>query len=424
MLKRIDPSQAEMGMLIHKLEGPWLKHPFWKTKFVIDDPEILSDLRDSDIQAVVIDVSRGRDVESHAPMRSFSPPSPPSGLRSRFAPKPVRGAPEPSAFNFRSTKPQTTAREFGHAAKVADRGRKIVTQVFIEARLGKSIKANAVEPVIEDIFASIQRNPHAFNGLMRCKQEAECVYRHALACSALMISLARQLKMTPTEIREAGKAGLLFDVGISQLPIDIADYQDDYRKIPHEILREHTTLGFNFLTASGLSGQTPLVALHHHERNDGSGYPAGLIGGDIPLLSRMAAVCDAYDELAAKGTDAHPVDPGEVVQRMAQMSGKFDPVVFDAFVQCIGIYPIGTFVELRSGLLAMVVDQDVADHSKPKVRTFFSQPLGERVQSEEIDLSKCNGQDEIMGLADMSRFEPEDVRELRHRMMNAVMRAA
>lgn len=421
MLKRIDPSQAELGMFIHKLEGPWLKHPFWKTKFVIDDPDTLSDLRDSDIEALVIDVSRGRDVASFTPAWPASPPPAP---RSRFAAKPARPAPEPSAFNFRSTKPQTTAREFGHAAKIEERGRKIVTQVFIEARLGKSIKANAVEPIIEDIFASIQRNPHAFNGLMRCKQEAECVYRHALACSALMISLARQLKLSPSEIREAGQAGLLFDVGISLLPIDIAEYQDDFRAIPFDILREHTTLGRNFLNASGMSEATGLVALHHHERNDGTGYPAGLIGGDIPLLSRMAAVCDAYDEFATKGSDAHPVDPGEVVQRMAQMAGKFDPVVFDAFVQCIGVYPIGTFVELRSGLLAMVVDQDVADHSKPKVRTFFSLHLGERVRSEEIDLAKTEGRDEIAGLADMSRFEPEDVRELRHRMLNAVMRAA
>ncbi|MEN9931696.1 MAG: hypothetical protein RIS17_269, partial [Pseudomonadota bacterium] len=299
MLKRIDPSQAELGMFIHKLEGPWLKHPFWKTKFVINDPETLADLRNSDIEAVVIDISRGRDISVDArPVAAPAGPSP--AIRPRIQLPPVRLAPEPPAFNFRSTRPQTTAKEFGHAAKVADRGRKIVTQVFLEARLGKSIKANAVEPVIEDIFASIQRNPHAFNGLMRCKRETECVYRHALACSALMISLARQLKLAPAEIREAGQAGLLFDVGINQLPIDLTQYQDDFRAIPHEILRQHTTLGYNFLNASGMSERTALVALHHHERNDGSGYPSGLIGGDIPLLSRMAAVCDAYDELATR----------------------------------------------------------------------------------------------------------------------------
>ena len=157
----------------------------------------------------------------------------------------------------------------------------MVSRVFLSARLGKAVNCNEVEPVISDIFASVQRNPHAFNGLMRCKQEAECVYRHALACSALMISLARQLNLDQSEIREAGQAGLLFDVGLSQLPIDFAQYQDDFRRIPFEVLREHTSLGYNFLHASGLSERTAQVALHHHERNDGSGYPSGLIGGDI-----------------------------------------------------------------------------------------------------------------------------------------------
>lgn len=410
-------------MFIHKLEGPWLKHPFWRTKFVIDDPETLADLRDSEIEAVVIDVSRGCDVKPRIWTSSTPTAPPPPARPPRFQPRAVRSVPEPAAFNFRSTQPLSSAKEFGHASKVAERGRKIVSQVFLEARLGKSIKATAVEPVIEDIFASIQRNPHAFNGLMRCKAEAEWVYRHALACSALMISLARQLNLDQSEIREAGQAGLLFDVGLSQLPIDFAQYQDDFRRIPFEVLREHTSLGYNFLHASGLSERTAQVALHHHERNDGSGYPSGLFGGDISLLSRMAAVCDAYDELASRGSDAHPVDPGQVVQSMAAMTGKFDPVVFDAFVRCIGVYPIGSFVELRSERLAMVVDLH-DDPSRPKVRTFYSLISGERVRSEEIDLAMCGDREEIVGLADMSRFEPEEVSELRQRMINAVMRTA
>lgn len=425
MLKRIQPVQAELGMFVHKLEGPWLKHPFWKAKFVIEDPETLADLREAEIDAVVIDLSKGRDVN---PLLSEPQPAPQPVPAAPVAPRRCFAAPAsppaaPGAFNFASTTPQSIAREFGHAGKIAERGRRVISKVFLEARLGKTIRAEAVEPVIEDIFASIQRNPHAFNGLMRCKQETEFLYRHALACTALMISLARELKLSQLEIREAGLAGLMFDAGVNHLPVDLAAYEDDYRAIPAEILMPHTRLGHDFLIASGMSEAVALCALHHHERNDGSGYPGGLIGGDIPLLSRMAAVCDAYDELATRGSDPHPVDPGAVVQAMAQMDGKFDPVVFAAFVQCIGTYPIGTIVELRSGRLAMVVDQDPADYAKPRVRTFFSLATGERVRAEEIDLANCYGADEIVGLANLSRFEAEDVLELRQRMMLASVRA-
>lgn len=417
MLKKISPSQVEMGMFVLKLEGSWLKHPFWKTKFVLDDAETLEDLRDADIDAVVIDISKGRDVlvrrndvPPHVPAAAPSLPS-----RRRFVPPS-----SPAQFDYHSTAPQSTAREFGHATRVAERGRKVVSKVFLEMRLGKTIKAETVEPVIEDIFASVQRNPHAFNGLMRCKQDNEFLYRHSLACAALMVSLGRALKLSPGEIREAGLAGLMFDIGVNLLPVDLAELGNDHRRLPREVLDLHTALGANFLEASGMPAAIAQVARQHHERNDGSGYPARLIGGDIPLLSRMAAVCDAYDELASFMPGSVPVDPGAVLQAMSEQHGRFDPVVFAAFVQCIGTYPIGTFVELKSQRLAMVIDQDPADYGKPKVRTFFSLATSEAIRSEDIALANCYGEDGILGLADLTRFEAEEVMDLRARMMAAL----
>ena len=417
MLKRIAPDQVEMGMYIHKLEGSWFKHPFWRSKFVLDDSETLTDLRDADIPAVVIDVSKGRDV---VPPRPAPPPvpAPPRPGQARALVPPLK----PAAFDPRSTAPQSLAREFGHASKIAERGRKIVSKVFLEARLGKTIRAETVEPVIEEIFASIQRNPHAFNGLMRCKRDNEYVFRHALACSALMISLGRQLKLAPRELREAGLAGLLFDVGVNHLPVDLSASGGEFRHLPLDVLAPHTRLGHDFLNASGVDSAVALVALHHHERNDGSGYPSGLIGGDIPQLSRMAALCDAYDELASGGGET--ADPGAAVQAMAQMAGKFDPVVFDAFVQCIGVYPIGAMVELKSQRLAMVIDQNPVDAARPAVCTFHSLASGEAVRSETIDLANCFGADAIVGPADMSRFDPGEVLELRYKLLQKSIRAA
>lgn len=406
-------------MFVQKLEGSWLKHPFWRTKFVLDDADTLFDLRNAEISAVVIDVSKGRDVTPQPQARNPTPAARPSSIAALARRRPAA----PAAFNFQSTVPQTTGREFGHATKIAERGRKIISRVFLEARLGKTIRAESVEPVIEDIFASIQRNPHAFNGLMRCKQDNEYVYRHALACSALMISLARQLKLSPPEIRNAGLAGLLFDVGVNHLPVDLSATAGDFRRLPIDVLARHTNLGHDFLIASGIPHGIAQVALHHHERNDGTGYPDQLLGGDIPLLSRMAAVCDGYDDLASNG-GGMGVDPGAVIQAMSETPGKFDPVVFAAFVQCIGVFPIGAFVELRSGRLAMVIDQSPSDYSKPTVRPFYSLELGERVKGEDLDLANCYGSDEIVGPANMSRFEAEAVLELRHKMMAAITRSA
>lgn len=284
MLKKISPAQVELGMFVHKLEGSWFKHPFWKTKFVLEDPVTLEDLRDADIEAVVIDVSKGCDVlirRGDAPPPRPARPTAPKPLE----PRRVAAPSAPAPFDYRSTAPQGTVREFGHAARTADRGRKIVTRLFLEMRLGKTIPAKAVEPVIEDIFASVQRNPHAFNGLMRCKQDNEFLYRHALACSALMISLGRALKLTPDEIREAGLAGLMFDVGLNLLPVDLAEYGNDHRQLPAAILMQHAELGANFLEASGLPPAVSTVARHHHERFDATGYPPGWVAATFPCLA-------------------------------------------------------------------------------------------------------------------------------------------
>ncbi len=254
MLKRISTSDVELGMFVHKLEGSWFKHPFWKTKFLLEDPAMLADLQASDVSGVIIDTSRGLDLRPkplRPVMAETAPPSPAPIMRPERRRPLVSRSAEAPPVDLRSTAPQTTAREFGAAVRVAGQSRKLVSRIFLESRFGKTIKVATVEPVIEDIFASVQRNPHAFNGLMRCKRDNEYVYRHALAVSALMISLARHMKMPPQTIREAGMAGLLMDVGIGHLPVDLSEYGGDYRNVDEAILRQHVMLGYQFLAAGG-----------------------------------------------------------------------------------------------------------------------------------------------------------------------------
>ncbi|MDE2597709.1 MAG: DUF3391 domain-containing protein, partial [Sphingomonadales bacterium] len=179
MLKRIDIADVQLGMFIHKLEGSWFKHPFWKSRFLLDDPETLENLRYSEVDGVIIDTSKGKDAVPFLPT-GMEPSAPPQRGFARTATQPRvrRAAPGAApasqpAFDLRSTARQGMAREFGTAGKVADKGRKVVSRIFLESRLGKTIKSSQVEPVIEDIFSSVQRNPHAFNGLMRCKRDNE-----------------------------------------------------------------------------------------------------------------------------------------------------------------------------------------------------------------------------------------------------------
>ena len=421
MLKRIKPADVELGMFVHKLEGSWFKHPFWKSRFLLQDQAMLDDLHASDIPAVIIDISKGYDTRRLPP-----PPAPakssPFVARRQFASAqrrplpPARAAASPKP-DLHSTVPTTMAREFGMARQVAGKSRKVISKVFLESRLGKAIKASLVEPVIEEIFHSIQRNPHAFNGLMRCKRDNEYIYRHALSVSALMISLARQMRLSPVLIREAGMAGLLMDLGIGLLPVDLTQHGGDYRKIDPAIFNQHIFLGYEFLESAGsVSDRVLDVVLNHHELMDGSGYPNGMAGARIDLLSRMAAICDTYDSMVSDTADGSGIDPASSLQRMKLMKGRFDPDVLENFVRVMGVFPIGSVVLLRSDRLAMVVAQDPADHMRPQVKPFFTNVTGKFLRADVIALASCYGNDEIVETVEPADFGIEDFPKIRERL--------
>lgn len=431
MLKRVDTSDIELGMFIHKLEGSWFKHPFWKAKFLLQDRRTLESLLDSEVPAVIIDTDKGKDVQRRRPdaQPPETPPPPMSAGRPIFgqARRPpaasLRAPAHSGAFRAPANAPQSTPVEFGAARKVLGRANKVISRVFVEARLGKTVAASDVEPVIEDIYASVQRNLYAFNGLLRCKQDSEYVYRHSLAVSALMVALARRMKLSPLDMREAGMAGLLMDIGVGQLPVDLSHVDGDYRTLKPELLNAHVLQGHALLKAAGdIPEQVLRVCLRHHERIDGSGYPQGLRGQDIDLVSRMGAICDLYDNLVSGSADVPGLDPAEALRQLAAMGGAIDQDVLAQFIDTVGVYPIGAFVRLGSDRIAMVVDEDPADSALPTVRVFHSLVTEGPVRQETIVLAQCYGQDGIVGTADLAAVGVDDVCALRARLLRAAER--
>jgi len=435
MRKRIEAHQAELGMYIVRLEGNWLSHPFWRARFLLEDETRLAKLRASEVDGVIIDIVRGRDIAdsdssgSSPIVRPANPPRPthPRTAAQRLAtrcgsrPAPVVVRPEAivTTGNLRSLAPQSLAREFGHAVQVSNRAMKVVSSAFLKVRLGNGFKFGMVEPVIEDIFASVQRNPHAFNGLMRCKRDNEPIYRHTLATSALMISLGRQLKLPPEQIREAGLAGLMLDVGVAQLPVEHATLGHDHSRIEPDIFTGHVELGHRLCLTAGVPDAVANAVREHHERCDGSGYPFALPRNDISLLGRMAAICDTYDEMSNAADGGQSMDPAEAIDHMRDREGVFDAQILAAFTEAMGIYPIGSVLLLRSGRLAMVVDQNPADLSLPCVRTFWSTVTCRKVTPETIDLANCYGADAVEGTAAPAEYGIADFEAMREKLFAA-----
>jgi HD-GYP domain-containing protein (c-di-GMP phosphodiesterase class II) len=419
MLKRVAVSDVELGMFIHKLEGSWFDHPFWKSRFLLNDPENLRDLRASAVRSVCIDTSKGKDVAPRRALRHDPRKGPAQPPRPK-KPEPRTAASRLDAFKSRlsadlkSTRPTSTAREVATAQTVANRAQKGLSGVFLDARLGKAIKTRTIEPMVLEIYNSVQRNPHAFSGLMRCKLNNEFVYRHGLAVSALMISLARKMRLGPDETYEAGLAGMFLDIGTNYLPADPPPRNGDYRNADPAIWRQHARLGFNALESVGGIPQTVLEAcLQHHERIDGTGFPDRLSGAQISSLARMAAICDTFDYLLLDCEASSSLDPGVAIQALQHMKGAFDEEILHHFIESVGLYPVGSFVRLRSDRLAMVIDEDPEDCEHPVVKPFYSLKLDRRIQARAIRLAHCRGEDEIVGFANLSGLILPDEAQLR-----------
>lgn len=421
MLKRVETSELRLGMFIHKLEGSWFKHPFWKSKFLLEELWMLEALLNSAVEAVIIDTERGLNNVPDGEMALAG--AAPSTQRTM-----QMLSPRPPASKFAAAR-VATAREFGTARKLAERHSKLVSRVFIEARLGRGISARTVDPLIDDIYASVQRNLYAFNGLLRCREDSEETYRHALATSALMIALARQMNLSPAETREAGMAGLLMDVGANQETGGPPHPEDTWAGCTadpeNDVHCQHVLAGHALLKAAGDIPDAVLkVCMRHHERLDGCGYPNRLSGDEIDQLSRMAAICDTYDLLVAGKGHRPGLDPAEAIRHMGEHCDGLDPEIMVDFIEMVGIFPIGAFVELRSGRLAMVVDEDPTEHALPTVFTFWSKPHGKKIKSEVIMLSQCYGADEIVGIAQLGGLDLPPLGALRQSLLNAYTRAA
>lgn len=383
MLKKIRVDQAARGMYIQKLEGPWMDHNFWRTRFLIQDEVTLDQLRNCGAAEVWIDVSQGDDV-ADATHKARAPESAPQAPPS--TPSPAGGGPA----DFSS--------ELKQAELIRDRAGAAVRNMFHEARMGAAIEPEAFMPVVDDIVGSVNRHGDALISLTRLKTADEYTYLHSVAVCALMVSLGRNLGLSEEECRLAGMAGLMHDIGKAGTPLEVLNKPGSLTDEEFAIMRRHPEIGEHMLRDSGMKNEKVLdVVRHHHERMSGNGYPDRLPGGKISILARMGSVTDVYDAITSNRPYKAGWDPAESLAKMASWKGHFDDEVLKAFIRSLGIYPTGSLVKLSSGRLAVVVEQNPSRITSPKVKVFFSTNSGTQLRPQMLDLALPGCTEKIVG---------------------------
>jgi len=240
------------------------------------------------------------------------------------------------------------------------------------------------------------------------------IYMHSVAVCALMVSLARQLGLDDEQVREAGLAGLLHDVGKMMIPLSILNKPGKLTDAEFDAVKSHPVEGHKMLLkGSGIREVALDVCLHHHEKVDGSGYPERLKDAQISLYAKMGAVCDVYDAITSNRPYKKGWEPAESLRKMAEWSkGHFDTAIFHAFVKSVGIYPIGSLVRLESDRLGVIIEQTEKSLLTPVVKVFFSIKSNGRIPPEIVDLSKPASRDKIVSHEDPAQWDIHDINEL------------
>lgn len=385
MLKRIPVDDLRLGMYLHELGGAWLDHPFWRSSFKIGDAQTLQKIRGSGIREAWIDTAKGLDVAG--------------GVTEAEAVAEVELDLQTSLAEAAPPRRLSTADEVARAREICLRAVAEVGSLFHEARMGKAIQAETLLPVATTIAASVERNPGVFSALLRLRQQDTYTYMHSVSVGALMVGLGRQLGLESHELPELGLAGLVHDIGKVGVELELLNKKGRLTEEEFDRLREHAHYGHRLLAKGNASEIALNVARHHHERNDGSGYPDRLAGDAISIHARMAAVCDVYDATTSDRPYKEAWQPAHALRKMAEWSrSQYDTRVFHAFVRTVGIYPIGTLVRLGSGYLGVVLDQNEQALLAPCVKVFYSIERARRIPPQVVDLAQAG--DEILSHED------------------------
>ena len=345
--RQVDVAELEFGMYVAELDRPWTDTPFMFQGFHLRTDQQLNTLKKF-CKHVFIDLERTEKAE---------PPRPPP------AQFPIQGStPYPEKV--------TVEVEFRQAATVYTQTFASVAELLKPvAKQGGVLEAKEIKESVTRLTDSVVRNPDAMLLVTRLREKSAEAHARALQVSIYLIVFARFLQLAREELELLGLLGLLQDVGKTRLPADLMDRKGPLSAEENEFAKRHVEYSAEILANTpGLPPKLPELAMLHHERQDGTGYPRGLKGEQIGLYGSMAAIADTFDALTALRPYAEPLSPSSALSYLYKERGTgFHADLVEQFIQCVGVFPVGSVVELNSGEVGIVITQNLVRRLKPRV---------------------------------------------------------
>jgi len=262
---------------------------------------------------------------------------------------------------------------------------------------GRVIDTTEVKESTDAIVESIFRNQDALACMTRLRLKDDYLIEHSLNVSILMTIFAKHLAIDEAVIEQLALGAFLHDVGKIQIRDEVLNKPGKFNPDEYQEMKKHVTFGIKILEdAPNISHIVMSIVKEHHERIDGTGYPFALAEEAISKYGRMIAIVDSYDAMTAERVykaGMHPIKAFKILVKESLVA--YDTELVEQFIQCLGIYPIGTLVKLTSGKLGLISRLNKQKPLQPFVRVFYNTRLNQAIAIEEVDLSKAKYNDQI-----------------------------
>jgi len=385
MITRIASEQLRVGMFIHHLECGWIDHPFLVNQFKITSQAEIDKIIQHGIARVSIDTVRGLDLPYEEVYANAE-----LDLDLDAAPPPAEVEPPVTPVPLND--------ELRVAKQVFSEASALMNDVMNDVRLGRVVELERMEPVVEKLIQSVLRNPGALSCLGRVRQKDHYTFEHSVNVSVLLVHFCSHLGLNRRTIRDAAIGGLLHDVGKVDTPDAILNKPGALSDDEFAEIREHVGHGVDIVSViPGISDISMTIVAQHHEHMDGGGYPIGLKGDQISQLGQMAAIVDVYEALTSSRAYRTAMEPSQALQRIfGWTKQQFNNELVQRFIQCVGIYPVGSLVLLDNGMLAIVVEANPGNLLRPTVRLVLDSRRDLIVTPRDVNLAKPTSKERIL----------------------------
>jgi len=368
---RTPVDQLRVGMFVAELDRPWMGTPFFTQGILIDHPDIVGTLAEY-CQYVFVteapELSKHRRQTLVKPIPSLAQKaslpvafsaglSVPGGQVEERKPRLRKKASIKKNLDSHYQIQRSVEQEHHAALEAYTQAKKALENIVIAAQRGSKLDIQSAQSVVQVCRESVVRNHNALLWMSRMKHDSSYIVKHGLSVSILAMVFGRSLNFTESELDALGLCGLLHDIGKIKVPDNIQNKRGSLSSDELRLIKQHTIDGYKMLRDNKAQFTRLIdVTLNHHERPDGKGYPRNLKGHEISDYAKIIAIVEAFDAMTSDRSYAEAKGPVDAHKEVYENLGKqFDEEYALQFMQAIGPYPPGTVVELRNGMVGIVL---------------------------------------------------------------------